>query len=297
MGFPGQSTSKDGGHPLVAPRRHDLLNRRGGSLKHNLCLPHALENQGRQYCLGSTTTAPATSKAEIRFGSPAVIEQDGTIHWSEPEILLYDDDLKILGHELSRPHPAGWQVLGDRDAEDDRPGPPHRSNAAGRDVESMVTTVAVAERGTRESRLEGECACGRRRRAMPKLPQLDGRRNLARFPGPFRRPVAPDRYCWTGGIRPARAASVITTAQQTPPASNSATARSSMPPGTAIRSFSSPARTHHITIIVDGGPRIITFLVDGQVCDGGTQRTLRLGTVRQGLGGRQRRPVADRPVA
>ena len=32
-------------------------------------------------------------------------------------------------------------------------------------------------------------------------------------------------------------------------------------------------KMRHVTIIVDGGPRIITFLVDGNVCDGGTYRT------------------------
>ena len=26
---------------------------------------------------------------------------------------------------------------------------------------------------------------------------------------------------------------------------------------------------HHIAAIVDGGPRIITFVVDGKLCDGG----------------------------
>ena len=29
---------------------------------------------------------------------------------------------------------------------------------------------------------------------------------------------------------------------------------------------------HHLSIIVDGGPRIITFLVDGRLCDGGSGR-------------------------
>jgi hypothetical protein len=29
---------------------------------------------------------------------------------------------------------------------------------------------------------------------------------------------------------------------------------------------------HHVAVIVDGGPRIITFVVDGVLCDGGTYR-------------------------
>ncbi|MEQ8681179.1 MAG: exo-alpha-sialidase, partial [Cyclobacteriaceae bacterium] len=37
-------------------------------------------------------------------------------------------------------------------------------------------------------------------------------------------------------------------------------------------SVSEEGKTHHVTIIVDGGPGIISFVVDGQVCDGGTYR-------------------------
>jgi hypothetical protein len=31
-------------------------------------------------------------------------------------------------------------------------------------------------------------------------------------------------------------------------------------------------RLHHIGILVDSGPRIITFIIDGKVCDGGDSR-------------------------
>jgi len=34
----------------------------------------------------------------------------------------------------------------------------------------------------------------------------------------------------------------------------------------------SPGQVHHVTVIVDGGPNIITFLVDGRLCDGGEHR-------------------------
>jgi hypothetical protein len=33
-----------------------------------------------------------------------------------------------------------------------------------------------------------------------------------------------------------------------------------------------PGRPHHAAIIVDGGPRIVTFVVDGILCDGGSGR-------------------------
>ncbi|HIG87276.1 MAG: exo-alpha-sialidase [Myxococcales bacterium] len=33
-----------------------------------------------------------------------------------------------------------------------------------------------------------------------------------------------------------------------------------------------PGQIHHVTAIIDGGPNIITFIVDGKLCDGGKQR-------------------------
>lgn len=36
--------------------------------------------------------------------------------------------------------------------------------------------------------------------------------------------------------------------------------------------FLKPGQTHHLTVIVDGGPDIISFVVDGKLCDGGEQR-------------------------
>lgn len=38
-----------------------------------------------------------------------------------------------------------------------------------------------------------------------------------------------------------------------------------------------PGESHHVTGIVDGGPRIITFLVDGVLCDGGDERRVSPG--------------------
>ena len=46
------------------------------------------------------------------------------------------------------------------------------------------------------------------------------------------------------------------------------------PPGlwTSDPGLFKEGNSHHITAIVDGGPNIITFLVDGKLCDGGESR-------------------------
>ncbi|NQU22037.1 MAG: exo-alpha-sialidase [Candidatus Nealsonbacteria bacterium] len=42
-----------------------------------------------------------------------------------------------------------------------------------------------------------------------------------------------------------------------------------------------PNTSHHVAVIVDGGPKIITFVVDGRLCDGGTASLAAGGTARQ----------------
>ncbi len=45
-----------------------------------------------------------------------------------------------------------------------------------------------------------------------------------------------------------------------------------------------PGRLHHVAIIVDGGPKIITFVVDGILCDGGKTRQFGWGRFPPSLG-------------
>jgi hypothetical protein len=40
----------------------------------------------------------------------------------------------------------------------------------------------------------------------------------------------------------------------------------------ADRDVLSPGQVHHVVAIVDGGPKIIAFVIDGRLCDGGTER-------------------------
>jgi hypothetical protein len=45
-----------------------------------------------------------------------------------------------------------------------------------------------------------------------------------------------------------------------------------------------PNQTHQLGIVVDGGPRLITFVVDGVVCDGGQERQFGWGRFSSALG-------------
>jgi hypothetical protein len=45
-----------------------------------------------------------------------------------------------------------------------------------------------------------------------------------------------------------------------------------------------PGRLHHVVATVDAGPRIITFVVDGVLCDGGPARRCGWGRYARDLG-------------
>ena len=57
--------------------------------------------------------------------------------------------------------------------------------------------------------------------------------------------------------------------------------------GTAIRACSRPGQLHHVVAIVDGGPKVITFVVDGALCDGGEFRQFGWGRLNPNYRGPQ----------
>jgi hypothetical protein len=47
----------------------------------------------------------------------------------------------------------------------------------------------------------------------------------------------------------------------------------------------SAGKTHHVAVVVDGGPRIISYVVDGRFCDGGEFRQFGWGRFSPNLRG------------
>ena len=55
-------------------------------------------------------------------------------------------------------------------------------------------------------------------------------------------------------------------------------------------------KKHHVVAIIDGGPKIITLVVDGRLCDGGDVAAVRLGPLQSAIPRpERRRDAADRP--
>lgn len=194
------------------------------------------------------------------------IEREGRIHWSQPEIVLYDDDPAVrmsypdFIEEEGRVFVTETQKSVARVHELD----PKLLDGLWRQSELR----SVAREGLILSLDAG--ALKQKETRAPRLPDLAARGGFTvefwvRFeeltPGQVLLDTRDDRG---SGL------AVTTTEEETLRLSLSdgtTTAVGECDPG-LLRAD----RRHHVVMIVDGGPRILTFVVDGELCDGGEAR-------------------------
>lgn len=196
------------------------------------------------------------------------VEKDGFIHWSQPEIVLYDDDPAV---RISYPdfiEDGGKYFISETQKTIARI---HELDGALLEAMWGQHDIGAAVRTQRGLLFEAEAAAlAGAPTALPKLPSLQnggsftielwllaGSRSAAG-------PLLDTRGADGKGI------AVELTAR--------GTLRLTMNDGRSESSWESddgllpPNRWHHAAIIVDGGPHIITMVIDGELCDGGTTR-------------------------
>lgn len=266
MGFPGQSTSKDGGHTWSLPMPM-TYGPGGRTIKHNRACPMLWKTAGGKYLFWFHNNGTKDFKGRNPVWITGGIEKDGTIHWSEPEILLYDDDPTILGMsypDLIEQDGKFWVTETQKTIA--RVHPVDRTLLEG--MWNQRQNKEVAKAGLVLS-LEGD-ALRAKEVTMPRLPTLAGHG----FSLDFRvrlDDLSPGQALLDWRNATGKGGVVKTTPEQTIAIELSDGKVKSAwycDPG-LLKS----GHTHHVTIIVDGGPRIITLLVDGNLCDGGAHRT------------------------
>ena len=265
MGFPCQSMSKDGGHmwSLPTPMTYGPGRR---IIKHNRACPMLWKTSEGKYLFWFHNNGTKGFKGRNPVWITGGIEENGAIHWSEPEILLYDEDPTILG--MSYP---------DLIEQDGKFWMTETQKTIAR-VHAIDHTLLEGMWNQQQNKLvataglvlsvKGE-ALRAKQVAMPRLPMLDG----WGFSLDFRvhlESLSAGQMLLDWRDATGKGGAVKTTPEQT--------IQLELSDG-KIKSawdcdprFLKAGKTYHVTIIVDGGPRIITFLVDGKVCDGGTHR-------------------------
>lgn len=266
MGFPGQSLSKDGGRTwsLPVPMAYGPGQRH---LKHPRACPMLWKTAEGKYLFWFHNNGVKDYIGRNPVWITGGIEENGTILWSEPEILLYHDQAASIGGasypDLIEQDGKFWAVETQKTIP--RVHPIDRTL-----LERMWNQRKnrdIAQKGLVLS-LDGQ-KLQAKQVAMPRLTVLDGRG----FSLDFRvrlDDLSPGQVLLDWRDAAGKGGIVLTTPDET--------IQIELGDGRVKNSWDcdrgllKAGQTHHVTIVVDGGPRIITFLVDGKLCDGGTQR-------------------------
>ena len=194
------------------------------------------------------------------------VEKDGFIHWSQPEIVLYEDDWAIGPSypDLIEQDSRYWITETQKTAA--------RVHAIDRTLLEGIWNQAANRTVTKAGlvlQLE-RAALRAKQTAMPELPSLGGGGGFSldfkvRFDD-----LAAEQVLLDWRDKAGKGGVVKTTPQKT--------IRLELCDGRITagwdcdRGLLKAAKTHHVTIVVDGGPKVISFVVDGRLCDGGAER-------------------------
>lgn len=220
------------------------------------------------------------------------IEKDGFIYWSQPEIILYDTDPKncLFDPETGMPGPGGGMSYPDLIEQDGKYWITETQKTLARvhpidptlleGLWSQGEVMEVAEEGLALQLQFTQMA--EAEMPMPRLPSLaDGGGFSFDFWITFNELTA-GQIVLDNRDSSGKGFFVSTTEE--------GTLRIEMSDGehrgfwACDRGVLRPGTRHHVAIIVDGGPNVISFVVDGILCDGGEASTYGWGRFSPDLG-------------
>ena len=274
---PCHAYSRDGGHTWTMPE-YATYTPGGRKFKNSRACPRIWKAQNGKYLFWFHHHG--AHKNPYRGRNPAWlsggIEKDGFLHWSQPEIVLYDTDPQNcpFDPETGLPGPGGGMSYPDLIEQDGRYWITETQKTIAR-VHPIDPTL-----------LEGLWSQGRARTVareglvldlgperlrggdvdLPALPGLAG----GGFAIDFwirMNDLTPGQIVLDGRDRSGKGFAVITAPH--------GTLRIEMSDGRHAgfwqcdRDLLRPGTRHHVAIVVDGGPNVISFVVDGLLCDGG----------------------------
>jgi len=206
------------------------------------------------------------------------VERDGYIHWSQPEILLYDPDVdtRFSYPDLIEQDGCYWITATNKYVARVHPIDPTLLEG----MWNQATTREVATEGLRLSAEPAEPLPTRLR--MPRFENLRTGDGLTVELWLKLNELAGEQVIFDARDADGKGLAVTTTRSGTVQlelSDGTATARWDTDPG-RVRA----GNLHHVAFVVDPGPRIITVLVDGQICDGGLHRQYGWGRFSKTLG-------------
>lgn len=263
-GFPVESYSRDGGRTWSTPAIARYAN--GRPIRNPRACPRIWRTQSGRFLLWFHNHGGKDFRDRNPAWVSGGVERNGRIQWSQPEILLYSDDLSYETGRLSYP---------DLIEQDGRywVTTTQKTRASIHEVDLILLeglwnqddpgAIAVpSPMLALEAPLPDECP-------MPSLPRLaEGGFSIvldATFDA-----LIPNQALLDSRDAAGRGIALQVSSENTLElrlSDGERTAFWDSEPG-MVR----PGVRHHIAIIADGGPNIILFVVDGVLCDGGDAR-------------------------
>lgn len=284
MGYPCHAYSRDGAHSWTSPVAVTYAPN-GYTLKNPRVCPKLFKTNDGKYLLWYHNHSSGSWFGRNPVWMTGGIEKRGYIHWSQPEIVLYHPDPpdRSVGDAL------GWLGMS-------YPGfveqdgrywvtETQKSIARVHEIDATLLSGMWNQGGTKTIASDGIIVSFDDVRSgevdMPLLPNLargSGLVNKGRLqPGGFSLEfqiqfddLLAGQIVLDSRNQDGRGFVVKT--------DESANLRLDLSDGEMISSWTSdpgllkPGAWHHVVIIVDGGPSIISYVIDGVLCDGGTSR-------------------------
>jgi hypothetical protein len=280
IGYPFHAYSRDGGHTWTHPEAATYMPG-GRKLKTPRACPRIWRTQNGRFLFWYHHHSDAGGGGWTQRNPAWIsggIERDGFIHWSQPEILLYD------------PNPAVRTSYPDLIEEDDQYWITETQKTVARvhAIDAQLLEGLWRQGEDRSIARDGlvlemdEEALASKTVDVPKNLDLDEMNGLSidawiRFPN-----LDPGQIVLDNRTPDGHGLAMSTTADGTlrlDLSDGHAKASWDCDPG-ALR----PGQLHHVVAIIDSGPRIITFVVDGVLCDGGEARSHGWGRFADDLG-------------
>lgn len=264
-GYPCHAYSRDGGESWTEPVQ--MTYRPGGRrMKNPRACPRVWRVKEDRYLFWFHNHSGRTFRDRNPVWVAGGVEKDGKMYWSQPEILLYDPDpdVRISYPDLIREDGKYWVTE------------TQKSIARVHRVDSDLIEGLWRQGSVREVTRQGLVLARSGERAdggtadMPDLPDLSAGGGFTIGMWFTLKSLEPGQVILDSRDEKGRGI-VVTTAEDQ-------ALRLRVSDGDHAASWTTDpgllmvGEYHHVAFIVDGGPDIISVLVDGRLCDGGESR-------------------------
>ena len=286
-GHPGTASSSDGGHTWTTPAYLTYTN--GRRVKHPRAANFVWKCANGKYLYWFHNNGTNHYNNGMNAGSRNIawmcggVENNGAIAWSQPEIIFYDDSqIKGASYPDLIEENGRYYITATQ-----------KTIARLNEIEPLLieglwnqsTNRQMARSGLTLDLSGDDCRAGARAR-MPNLLPFSGEINKRDMPLEGRGSFTTDFRIRFDDLEPGQ---IIVDTRDTAgkgfavTVSDNRTLRFTMCDGWQATYWDCDPgvigedRDHHVTIIIDGGPKTISYVIDGVLCDGGSERLFGFG--------------------